>query len=179
MSRQERPGTARRILAFVPAAALMVIIFLFSAQPAEESTEVSVYIGEKFYQAANDLFGFGWSAEMIAGLTLQAQHVIRKIAHFLEYLLLAAMLFHGFRVNLSAREGSDPRRLWAAAAAFAGILYAVSDEVHQLFVPGRSGMISDVIVDWGGVLTGTLLSVLVVTRRMHRMKKKQEAADNG
>ena len=40
-------------------------------------------------------------------------------------------------------------------------------------------MISDVIVDWGGVLTGTLLSVLVVTRRMHRMKKKQEAADNG
>ena len=47
------------------------------------------------------------------------------------------------------------------AAAGTGILYAASDEFHQLFVPGRSGQITDVLIDSGGLLAGILLVVLI------------------
>ena len=47
------------------------------------------------------------------------------------------------------------------AAAWTGILYAASDEFHQLFVPGRSGQITDVLIDSGGLLAGILLVVLI------------------
>lgn len=41
-----------------------------------------------------------------------------------------------------------------------GALYAASDEFHQLFVPGRSGQISDVLLDSAGVCFGVLLGML-------------------
>ena len=45
----------------------------------------------------------------------------------------------------------------------------MTDEVHQLFVPGRSGQISDVILDSAGALAGVL--VLSVVRKL--IKRKQ------
>ncbi|HJA34824.1 MAG TPA: VanZ family protein [Candidatus Mediterraneibacter merdigallinarum] len=53
---------------------------------------------------------------------------------------------------------------WLTAA-----LYAATDEVHQLFVPGRSGQISDVILDSAGALAGVL--VLAAVRKL--IKRKQ------
>ena len=41
-------------------------------------------------------------------------------------------------------------------------LYACSDEIHQLFVPGRSGMFTDVLIDTGGAVTGMLVSMLLM-----------------
>lgn len=42
-----------------------------------------------------------------------------------------------------------------------GALYATSDEIHQLFVPGRSGQFTDVLIDTGGVVAGYFFVVLV------------------
>ena len=69
--------------------------------------------------------------------------VLRKIAHACEFALLGALLLRALR---------DER------AAFAGgVLYAISDEVHQLFVPGRVGSPIDVAIDSVGVAVGILL----------------------
>ena len=69
--------------------------------------------------------------------------VLRKIAHACEFALLGALLLRALR---------DER------AAFAGgVLYAISDEVHQLFVPGRVGSPLDVAIDSIGVAVGILL----------------------
>jgi VanZ family protein len=44
------------------------------------------------------------------------------------------------------------------------VLYAVSDEVHQLYVPGRGCQITDVLIDSGGALAG--ISLFTVLRRI-------------
>ncbi|HET6623275.1 MAG TPA: VanZ family protein [Gaiellaceae bacterium] len=69
--------------------------------------------------------------------------VLRKIAHAAEYAVLGALL---------ARALGKP-----GVAVLAGVLYAVSDEVHQLFVPGRLGSPIDVAIDAVGVVAGVLL----------------------
>ena len=69
--------------------------------------------------------------------------------------------------NMKSRPGEIVRELflpWAIAAA-----YAATDEFHQLFVPGRSGQLSDVILDSAGALAGvaafTVLCWLINRRK--------------
>jgi VanZ family protein len=77
---------------------------------------------------------------------------LRKIAHAAEYALLGALL-----VRATNRSGS----------AFAlGALYAISDEIHQSFVPGRMGSPVDVAIDAVGVGVGILLWQSVRARRL-------------
>jgi hypothetical protein len=68
--------------------------------------------------------------------------VLRKLAHLVEFAILGALL---------------ARALAELHAFAAGIGYAVVDEVHQLFVPGRAGTLRDVAIDAAGVLAGILL----------------------
>jgi VanZ family protein len=78
--------------------------------------------------------------------------VLRKIAHAAEFAVLGALL-----VRATGRAGS----------AFAiGALYAISDEVHQSFVPGRLGSPLDVAVDAAGVAVGVLVWQSVRARRL-------------
>ena len=65
---------------------------------------------------------------------------LRKIAHAAEYAVLGALLFRALGRELTALA--------------IGIAYAVTDEVHQAFVPGRQGAVLDVLVDAVGVLVG-------------------------
>ncbi len=69
--------------------------------------------------------------------------VLRKLAHAGEFAVLGALL---------------ARATDRAVVAFAlGALYAVSDELHQVFVPGRLGSPLDVAIDTVGVAVGVLL----------------------
>jgi VanZ family protein len=68
--------------------------------------------------------------------------VLRKLAHVAEYAVLGALL---------------ARALPELAAQWAGMAYAVGDEVHQHFVAGRHGALLDVAIDASGVLAGILL----------------------
>ena len=68
--------------------------------------------------------------------------VLRKLAHAAEFAVLGALLL---------------RALGAELPAFAaGVAYAISDEVHQHFVPGRRGAPLDVLIDTVGVGLGVL-----------------------
>jgi VanZ family protein len=77
--------------------------------------------------------------------------VLRKIAHAVEFAILGALL---------ARATSS-----AGLALGLGTLYAVSDEVHQAFVPGRVGSPFDVAIDTIGVAIGVAAWQLAVRRR--------------
>jgi VanZ family protein len=70
--------------------------------------------------------------------------LLRKLAHAAEFAILGALLVRALR-----RPG------WAVAL---GIAYAVSDELHQSFVPGRQGSALDVALDSVGVVVGTVLA---------------------
>jgi VanZ family protein len=78
--------------------------------------------------------------------------VLRKIAHAAEYAVLGALL-----ARATGRAG---------LSIALGTLYAVSDEIHQVFVPGRMGSPIDVAIDTVGVACGALLWQSVRTRRL-------------
>jgi len=75
---------------------------------------------------------------------------MRKSAHVVEYFVLGLLLFRAFR-----SDSSQPwDRHWAVYAVIVVVLYAMSDEFHQIFVTSRSGSIFDVGLDTvGGVLS--------------------------
>lgn len=78
--------------------------------------------------------------------------VLRKLAHTAEYAVLGALL-----VRATGRAG---------LAVGLGTLYAVSDEIHQTFVPGRMGSPVDVAIDAVGVACGVLLWQSIRARRL-------------
>ena len=84
--------------------------------------------------------------------------LLRKIAHFTEYAVLGALFAAFF-----ARTRNPILLKPLAFGAFA----ALSDETLQLFVPGRSGQLSDVWLDMAGVACGALLVWLIHKIRKH------------
>ena len=82
-------------------------------------------------------------------------HIIRKLAHFGEYALL------GFNMSGFLSTFDKPKYFTPAAAAASGFLYACSDEFHQYFVPARSARFTDVLIDFSGVLTGTVFFIVL------------------
>lgn len=89
---------------------------------------------------------FALSSVPDLGTGLSFDYPLRKLGHLAEYAALFALLRRAL-----AREGLAPRA--AGALAFVlSVLYALSDEYHQSFVPGRAGRASDVLVDAAGAL---------------------------
>lgn len=87
-------------------------------------------------------------------------YAVRKAAHFCEYAVMGMLLWQNGRVRgMDAVRGSG----WWAALALA---VPVCDEFIQSFVPGRSSMVSDVVLDFCGACCGLL--VLLGIRRLVR-----------
>lgn len=73
--------------------------------------------------------------------------IIRKLAHFTEYLILGILVSNAIHIH--------NKKIYLAIIIC--IIYAISDEIHQLFVPGRSCQITDICIDTLGTLTGIFL----------------------
>jgi len=91
-------------------------------------------------------------------------HFIRKSSHFIAYLILGILSLHAID------EEKNPTITWIIKALLICVLYAMSDEFHQLYIPGRSGEIKDVLLDSTGSLFGIIGYFLV----RHRVKKHTE-----
>lgn len=129
--------------------AWMGVIFSMSAEPATESTETSGNTIRAIYRIIYP--GFRDMTEAEQNVIIEnSQNIVRKLAHFSIYTIL------GMLASIAVAYHSK-KNLYRLLFPFViGILYAVSDEIHQLFVPGRSGQISDVIIDSLGVILGCL-----------------------
>lgn len=92
-------------------------------------------------------------------LPWMTEHLLRKAAHFTEYAILGALCFCAFRFSC---------RYHLPAVLLCGMAAALTDETIQLFVPGRSGQVSDVWLDFAGYLCAALVCLLVV-----RVKRKR------
>lgn len=114
-------------------AAVMVIIFYLSAQDAKESTNTS-----------------GWVLNFVQIFFPKAtQEFVRTAAHFSEYALLSFLTANVF----FARFGKTKQPMPIVCAWG----YAWTDEIHQIFVPGRAFQLFDLGVDLGGILLGALV----------------------
>jgi VanZ family protein len=98
-----------------------------------------------------------WLFPGISEETLTLAHFItRKVAHFLEYAIFALLAARAF--SSSSREWL--RQRWFLVALLVVVVYALSDEYHQSFVPGRGASIYDSLIDMAGGLTALLLYAL-------------------
>jgi VanZ family protein len=83
-------------------------------------------------------------------------HLFRKCAHLTEYAVLGLLLWRAIRKP--ARKDPRPWR-WrqAGLAVLIVFLYACTDEIHQIFVPTRTPLFTDVLIDTSGAIVGLIL----------------------
>ncbi|WZL73693.1 VanZ family protein [Clostridiaceae bacterium 35-E11] len=127
------------IISWIAVLLWMVFIFNLSSQVREESNNLSKGVTEILIKTVEKVAP---KAEFDLD---RLNHIIRKNAHFFAYLVLGILVLNAMR-----RSGVDSVR-WVLLIC---ILYAVSDEVHQFFVPGRGPGVKDVLIDSAGAIAG-------------------------
>ncbi len=143
------------------AIAWMAVIFMFSAKPDVESQEMSGSVSYRLISVVDKAFGMNWDKE---GKAEAIDYPVRKVAHMSEFAFLCLLVYGSF-----CWIDGKKRYVLPVAWVFA---YACSDEFHQLFVKGRAGKFSDVLIDTSGALI-MMLIILAVSRilkynRRHR-----------
>lgn len=103
----------------------------------------------------------GWLvADPTPRMISRANYLTRKAAHFIEYAVLAALLFRAFRADSALRW----RLRWAAASMCIAVAWAFLDEYHQAFTIRRGGSVHDALLDASGGLFA-LIVIAIVNRR--------------
>lgn len=155
-----------KYFSWLPAVAIMGAIFWFSSKTADLSGESSMSISIVIYNLYDQIKRSTLQGPEKLELLAVIDHIVRKSAHFTEYACLcAAIAFHFivWKKKLSYRT-------WIPVIS-AG-LYAVTDEFHQTFVTGRSGQVSDVLMDTAGAVAGVLVfNILYLLILRHRKKR--------
>jgi len=112
---------------------------------------------------------------MTQGHVEAIHHAIRKCCHLTEYAILATLLWRAVRKPVR-RDGRPWSWREAAIAVLIVFLYASTDEFHQMFVPSRTPMISDVFIDTSGAVLGMM--VLWTTGRCFNWWNNVENGDS-
>lgn len=119
----------------------MIIIFIMSSFDSVESSNQSNFIV--------DIIANIFKIENIELLSF----IIRKLAHFTEYLILGLLVANMFTKN-------NINNLCLLSIILC-IIYATSDEIHQIFVPGRACQLRDILIDSIGSIIGIYLYKLI------------------
>ena len=149
-------------------AAVMVMIFCFSMENAENSDKRSGNISIRIIKVVHPDYEQMDTGNQQA-IYERVQHTVRKCAHFTEYMVLGFLLRLCLESWIGHRVG---KKKIMAAATCTGAAYAGSDELHQKLIDGRSGQISDVLLDSCGVFLGAALAWRII--RGSRRKRKEE-----
>jgi VanZ family protein len=148
---------------------VMVIIFVLSAQVGEESGATS----EGFTAFILGIFGVNEGNTTPEKLEV-VEGFVRTMAHFSEYAVLA------FLCMFFLRTYSIKRALSLMFAVAFSAVYAVTDEIHQIFVPGRAAQFSDFVVDTSGAMFGACAALILslmyisVLRFIKKRKNKKQ-----
>ncbi len=149
---------AFRIITILLTIALCVAIFCLSAENATDSSATSRGIIKKvlalFVEGFENL-----SEARQQEICAPFQFIVRKSAHFCLYFALGILSF----LSVLTYSKIAPKLKIAFGIVFS-YLYAVSDEIHQLFVPGRSGEIRDTLIDLCGAILGVFITVTIIKR---------------
>lgn len=141
----------------------MAVIFVFSATPADESDKQSkgvIYIITEKIE--------GKSAEQIENID-SLNHLIRKFAHGSVYFVLCMLI-----MNLILQiKDKNYKFTYALVAILISFLYACTDEFHQIFVDGRAGRFTDILIDTLGATLGVTLYVLIFKIRKNMLINKK------
>ena len=145
------------VIFWILAILCMVAIFMLSNQTGDESKELSENVRGLFFKLIGNILD---------------SFIVRKFAHFFEYLALAFLL--------SCALFMTRKRFSPIPAFAASLIYSVSDEIHQYFIPERACRVFDVFVDSCGAVLGILIFAallalinLIVLKRKNKAKNPQ------
>ena len=147
----------------------MIVIFSFSAQPADDSGKTSqgvgAFLAELFVPGYED-----WSTQRQEAFVVKVDHPVRKAGHVREYAVLGTLVT-GTVLSFGLRG-----KRAALTAEGIGVLYAASDEFHQLFVPGRGSQVTDVLIDASGFAVGVAAAFVIFWMICRYRRKKEQIA---
>ena len=149
--------------------ATFVRIFCFSSQDGEESSAVSRKVTTAVTQNVKKIQDMDSKQRE---LTLdKIEHFIRKIAHFSIFTLVGILMM----ALMSTYDISKSKQI--LVSILVGIIYATSDEIHQYFIPGRSAMVTDVLIDTAGVCLGVSIVLMSLQIYIKICKKRQKSIE--
>ena len=164
----------------------MLLIFVMSGANDDESNaqsgSICRFLCETFVEGFEDL-----PPDKQLDIEESLSFPVRKCAHLTEYAILGVLLTltaEAWFPGSIPMEGINDRSSLSSTECFPvlswgpfliGVLYAVTDEIHQLFVPGRAGQIRDVLIDSCGVFAGTIIT----KRLLRRNYKRRQVPDPG
>ena len=144
-----------------------IIIFSFSAVPATASTKQSKGLT---YNVIKLLNGNKLTEKELVKLTKRVNPVIRKIAHFSIYMILAIFTYMFIEeLNIKSKSEKERLRKNIIYTCIFCIIYAIFDEIHQIYVPGRTGKVIDVIIDTLGACMG--ITIILIRNKFNYKKK--------
>ncbi len=138
-------------------------IFYFSHQPADKSDNTS---GEVIKVIINT-FSYTRNLDQHQKKILQdrMQPIIRKLAHFSIYTIVGVLI-------MTFSSTFDWRLINKLSVSIGfGIIYAISDEIHQYFIPGRSCQITDVLIDLLGIVFG--ITFVTIINKYNKINKEE------
>lgn len=144
---------------------LFITIFCFSNQNGEDSSVISRGITRKVAEKISHLQELGDVERELAILKIEV--IIRKLAHFSLYMAMGIILM-ALVIPDKVRERNK-----VLCSLWVGVMYAITDELHQIFVPMRTAKITDVLIDTCGVITG-IVFVMLCTKIIRKIKNREK-----
>lgn len=145
----------------------MGVIFMFSAQVSDESKSSSNKVTSAVVNTVISIKKENISEEKRQKIIEDKTFIVRKTAHFTEYFILGLILI----LYLQTKEKLTTK--YIILAIIFCVLYATSDEIHQLFVDGRSCKIMDILIDTCGSSLAILgfTSIYKITTNLKKQKE--------
>lgn len=145
---------------------LMMVIFLFSNQNATVSQGVSDKVTTNIIDTITSITNRSITNDEKQNLIKNTRTIIRKTAHFTLYFILGIISF----MTIASYNFKKP----ILYSIIFCLLYACGDEIHQLFLDGRTPKIIDVLID----TIGSSLSIIMVSKLNFRTLKLHLYKDN-
>ncbi len=133
----------KRIISLVLLIIWMIVIFIMSSFPGSESSDQSNFIVDIIINI--------FKIENISLISL----IVRKLAHITEFLILSILFCNVMKeFNKNIYLG-----------VLFSFLYAITDEIHQYFVPERACQMTDMLIDLFGILLGLIIYKLFIQKK--------------
>lgn len=146
----------RSVIILIPVILCMGIIFYFSSQNSTQSDNVSQNFTEEISRIVFKNFEF-FSPGFQNTIIFELNMFIRKAAHFFVFFLMSAFIYAELTV-------------WMKKYLLNGLIttlfctiYAILDEFHQSFTPGRTPLLKDVFIDTAGAVLGVIFCFSVIS----------------
>ena len=149
----------KKTILWILSFAVMVCIFCLSSQPAPESNELSKGVAESIIDKTPHIKDLPPAEKQ--SLAIDLNRKIRNYAHFFLFFILGTAL----ALSISFSYGGKLLDKYVIALIIS-IIYAISDEIHQIFVPGRSFQFTDILTDSAGSLLGIAIIGFILKRNV-------------